>query len=310
MRMILASGAGCGNSREDRSVQLVTIAGRFHVLTGAFDDPATRAVDVGPLTGLDPDPVAFLAADGLARLAAVDPVAVATHTGIALAAAELDAIIPRPRTVWAVGVNYRAHATEMGREPPSAPTLFTKSVGALLGHGAAIVVPPCVTQPDYEGEVAVVIGRTARDVPEDAALDVIAGISIAHDVSSRDHQYTTGQWSWSKSFDTFCPVGPTLTTLDHDTDPLDVGALAIETRLNGTIVQSANTADLIFSIPRLVAWITQGQTLLPGDIILTGTPGGVGAAQKPPRWLGDGDEVAITVGGVGTLRNRIRRTGS
>ncbi len=292
-------------------MQLVTIAGRFHALTGALDDPATRAVDVTTLTGLDADPTAFLAADGLGRLTEHDPAAVARHPSIALAGADLDPVVPRPRTVWAVGVNYRAHAAEMGREPPSAPTLFTKSVGSLIGHGAAIVVPPCVTQPDYEGEVAVVIGRTARDVDEDDALEVIAGISIAHDVSSRDHQYTTGQWSWSKSFDTFCPLGPVLTILaGPDAVPLDLGALAIETRLNDVVVQSSNTADLIFSIPRLVAWITQGQTLLPGDVILTGTPGGVGAAQDPPRWLRDGDDVAITVAGVGTLRNPIRRTGS
>jgi len=165
------------------------------------------------------------------------------------------------------------------------------------------VIPPHVAMPDYEGEVAVVVGRTARDVSEADALEYVAGVTCAHDVSSRDHQYTTGQFTWSKSFDTFCPLGPVLATIDE----VDVFDLAIETRLNGEIVQSANTSDLVFSIPTLVAWISQGTTLLPGDLILTGTPAGVGAGRKPPRWLLDGDVVEITIGGVATLRNPVVR---
>lgn len=212
--------------------------------------------------------------------------------------------MPRPRMIWAVGLNYRDHAAETGRPAPTVPTLFVKSPRSVIGDGEPIVVPPHVTQPDYEGELAVVIGRRCRDVARDAALDVVAGVTIAHDVSARDHQFNTGQFSWSKSFDTFCPLGPHVVSLDEV--ELERG-LALETRLNGEVVQSASTADLIFSVPDLVAWITQGTTLDEGDVILTGTPSGVGAARTPPRFLEDGDVVEISIEGVGTLRNPIVR---
>jgi 2-keto-4-pentenoate hydratase/2-oxohepta-3-ene-1,7-dioic acid hydratase in catechol pathway len=210
------------------------------------------------------------------------------------------------RMNWAVGLNYRDHAAETGRDVPTAPTLFAKSPGSVIAHEDPIVIPSHVTQPDYEGEVAVVIGRPTRDVREADALDYVAGITCAHDVSSRDHQFNTGQFTWSKSFDTFCPLGPELVSLDE----IDVGDLSLETRLNGEVVQAASTRDLVFSIPTLIAWISQGTTLLAGDVILTGTPAGVGAGRTPPRWLLDGDVVEITVGGVGTLRNRVTRAGS
>ena len=212
--------------------------------------------------------------------------------------------VPTPRFIWAVGINYRDHAAETGRDLPTAPTLFVKSPSSVIANGEPIVVPPHVTQPDYEGELAVVIGERARDVSRDDALNIVAGLTIAHDVSSRDHQFTTGQWSWSKSFDTFCPLGPELVTLDEV--DLDAG-LAIETNVSGEVLQSSNTSLLVFSIPDLIAWISQGTTLEPGDVILTGTPGGVGAARTPPRWLVDGDEVAITIEGLGTLRNPVVR---
>jgi acylpyruvate hydrolase len=219
---------------------------------------------------------------------------------------KLSALEVGTRMNWAVGLNYRDHVAETGRDVPTAPTLFAKAPGSVIAHEAPIVIPPHVAQPDYEGEVAVVIGRTARDVSEADALTYIAGITCAHDVSSRDHQYTTGQFTWSKSFDTFCPLGPELVSVDA----VDVGNLSLETRLNGDVVQSANTRDLIFSIPTLIAWISQGTTLLPGDVILTGTPAGVGAGRRPPRWLLDGDVVEVTIDGVGTLRNRVTRKGA
>jgi 2-keto-4-pentenoate hydratase/2-oxohepta-3-ene-1,7-dioic acid hydratase in catechol pathway len=212
--------------------------------------------------------------------------------------------VPTPRFVWGVGLNYRDHAAETGRPLPEVPTLFAKSPSAVIGDGDTIVVPPHVTQPDYEGELAVVIGATARDVPVDDALSVVAGVTVAHDVSARDHQFTTGQWSWSKSFDTFCPLGPEVVSLDE----IDLAAgLAIETRVSGEILQSSNTAHLVFSVPELIAWISRGCTLEPGDVILTGTPDGVGAARTPPRWLEDGDVVEITIAGIGTLRNPVSR---
>ena len=211
--------------------------------------------------------------------------------------------VPPPRVIWGVGLNYRDHATETGRPLPETPTLFMKSPGSVIGPGQPIVVPPHVTQPDYEGELAVVIGRRVRDVPVDDALSVVAGVTVGHDVSARDHQYTTGQWTWSKSFDTFCPLGPEVVPLDE----IDLGRLPIETRVSGQVMQSSNTSELVFSVPELIAWISRGCTLQPGDVILTGTPAGVGAARTPPRWLLDGDVVEITIGGVGTLRNPVVR---
>ncbi|HWS44256.1 MAG TPA: fumarylacetoacetate hydrolase family protein [Acidimicrobiia bacterium] len=215
--------------------------------------------------------------------------------------------VPVPRMIWGVGLNYRDHAAETGRPLPEAPTLFAKSPGAVIAPGEPIVVPPHVTQPDYEGELAVVIGRRARDVRVDEALAFVAGVTVGHDVSSRDHQYTTGQWTWSKSFDTFCPLGPEVVSLDEI--DLDRG-LAIETRVSGEVLQSSNTSELVFPVPELIAWISQGCTLEPGDVILTGTPAGVGAARTPPRWLVDGDVVEVTIEGVGTLRNPVVRKDS
>jgi 2-keto-4-pentenoate hydratase/2-oxohepta-3-ene-1,7-dioic acid hydratase in catechol pathway len=212
--------------------------------------------------------------------------------------------VPTPRMIWGVGLNYRDHAAETGRPLPDAPTLFVKSPSSVIGDGDAIVIPPHVTQPDYEGELAVVIGTRARDVAQADALQIVAGVTVGHDVSARDHQYTTGQFSWSKSFDTFCALGPELVSLDE----IDLaGGLAITTTVSGEVFQDSSTAELVFSVPHLIAWISQGCTLEPGDVILTGTPAGVGAARTPPRWLVDGDVVEITIEGVGTLRNPVVR---
>ena len=212
--------------------------------------------------------------------------------------------VSAPRMIWAVGLNYRDHIAESGRPAPQTPTLFAKAPGSVIGPDAPIVIPHHVTQPDYEGELAVVIGVRARDVAAADALGFVAGLTIAHDVSARDHQYTTGQFTWSKSFDTFCPLGPEVVGLDE----VDLAAgLSIETRVNGEVMQSSNTLELIFDVPSLLSWISQGLTLEPGDIILTGTPGGVGAARQPPRWLRNGDVVEISIGGLGTLRNPVVR---
>jgi 2-keto-4-pentenoate hydratase/2-oxohepta-3-ene-1,7-dioic acid hydratase in catechol pathway len=212
--------------------------------------------------------------------------------------------VPAPRMIWAAGINYRDHAAETGATVPPAPTLFAKSPGSVIGPDRPIVIPRHVTQPDYEGELAVVIGRRAKDVTHANALQYVAGLTIAHDVSARDHQFTTGQFTWSKSFDTFCPLGPEVVSLDE----VDLAAgLSLETRINGEVMQSSNTSELIFDVPALIAWITQGLTLEPGDVILTGTPSGVGAVRTPPRWLLDGDIVEISIGGLGTLRNPVVR---
>jgi len=206
--------------------------------------------------------------------------------------------------IWAVGLNYPDHAAETGRPPPEAPTLFAKAPNSVIKPDEPIVIPSHVHQPDYEGELAVVIGRAARNVPRDDALAYVAGLTIAHDVSARDHQFTTGQFTWAKSFDTFCPLGPEVVSLDE----VDLAAgLPLETRVNGEVLQSASTSELLFDVPTLVAWISQGLTLDAGDIILTGTPSGVGFARDPQRWLQDGDVVEISIGGLGTLRNPVVR---
>jgi 2-keto-4-pentenoate hydratase/2-oxohepta-3-ene-1,7-dioic acid hydratase in catechol pathway len=208
-----------------------------------------------------------------------------------------------PRKLICIGLNYRDHAEESELDLPEVPVIFAKWTTSLIGQGETIVIPREETRPDYEGELAVVIGRRARDVPADEAMDVIEGVTCAHDVSSRDHQFTTGQWVWSKSFDTFCPLGPVLVTPDE----LDLDHLDIETRVSGEVLQSSNTDQLVFSVPELIAHLSRGLTLEPGDVILTGTPGGVGMARNPQRWLEDGDVVEITIGGIGTLRNRVIR---
>ena len=206
--------------------------------------------------------------------------------------------------IWAVGLNYPDHAAETGRPPPEAPTLFAKAPNSVIKPDEPIVIPSHVHQPDYEGELAVVIGRAARNVPRDDALAYVAGLTIAHDVSARDHQFTTGQFTWAKSFDTFCPLGPEVVSLDE----VDLAAgLPLETRVNGEVLQSASTSELLFDVPTLVAWISQGLTLDAGDIILTGTPSGVGFARDAQRWLQDGDVVEISIGGLGTLRNPVVR---
>ena len=212
--------------------------------------------------------------------------------------------VPAPRMIWAAGINYRDHAVETGIALPPAPTLFAKSPGSVIGPDQPIVIPPHVTQPDYEGELAVVIGTRAKNVDRANALQYVAGLTIAHDVSARDHQFNTGQFTWSKSFDTFCPLGPEVVSLDE----VDLAAgLPLETKVNGEVMQSSNTSELVFDVPALIAWISQGLTLEPGDIILTGTPSGVGAARTPPRWLLNGDVVEISIGGLGTLRNPVVR---
>lgn len=280
-------------------MRLVSVDGRICALTPG----GARAVDLAELAGTPSGACRFLEEGGVerARVALED---VEMSAGVEVARVRLDPPVPRPPMIWAIGLNYRDHIAEQGAEVPSVPTVFVKSPRAVIGHEAPIVVPPHVTRPDYEGEVAVVIGRTCKDVAEAGALDVVAGVTCAHDVSARDHQYATSQWSWSKSFDTFCPLGPVLVTLDE----LDGGLeLDIETRLNGEVVQHSNLKELVFSIPRLVAELSRGVTLAAGDVILTGTPGGVGMARTPPRFLADGDVVEIHVQGVGTLRNPVIR---
>jgi 2-keto-4-pentenoate hydratase/2-oxohepta-3-ene-1,7-dioic acid hydratase in catechol pathway len=211
-----------------------------------------------------------------------------------------------PSTIYAIGLNYRSHALEMDKPIPDHPVVTMKSPSALQHPGGDIVLPRFLPSDsvDYECELAVVIGKTCRNVSPEAALDYVAGYTAANDVSARDWQkiYSGGQWCKGKTFDTFCPLGPVLVTPDSIGDP---DALRIQTFLNGDCVQDATTADMIFSVAELIAFLAGSTTLLPGTVILTGTPTGVGVARTPPRFLQVGDEVEVVIEGIGTLRNTV-----
>jgi acylpyruvate hydrolase len=218
-----------------------------------------------------------------------------------LNAAELQRrpVIPRPGKVICVGLNYAAHIEETKREHSDYPVLFTKFVTTLTGPYDPIPVPPESEAIDYEGELVVVIGEHGRRVPRDKALDHVAGYAIANDVTMRDYQYKTHQWLQGKVWDASTPVGPDLVTLDEVVTPL-----TLKTFVNGEKVQEASTELLIFDVATLVSVVSEFATIEPGDLILTGTPGGVGYRREPQLLLGDGDVVVVEVDGVGRIENR------
>ena len=212
--------------------------------------------------------------------------------------------VTRPGKIIAVGRNYHEHAAEEGKTAPADPVLFAKFPNALVGDRADIVWRTADTdQVDYEAELAVVIGRTARDVPVSQALDHVLGYTCLNDVSARDLQFGDGQWVRGKSLDTFCPMGPWIVTRDALPDP---GALHIRCLVNDEVLQDAATSEMVHDVPDLVAFCSRFMTLEPGDVIATGTPGGVGVFREPPRFLLDGDEVVVEIDGVGRLVNRCR----
>jgi 2-keto-4-pentenoate hydratase/2-oxohepta-3-ene-1,7-dioic acid hydratase in catechol pathway len=201
-----------------------------------------------------------------------------------------------------IGRNYAAHAAELGDDPPTEPLVFGKFENTLIGPGEPIVVPPEATHVDSEAELAVEIGRGGKDIPMDDALEYIRGYRVANDVSARNIQYAESQWTRAKGFDTFCPLSP---------DAVPVSALGngsglrVVQRLNGAVIQDGNTSDLIFDVPYLVAYLSHVFTLEPGDLILTGTPPGVGWARDPKLSMKDGDVVEVEVEGVGVLSNPV-----
>lgn len=212
-----------------------------------------------------------------------------------------------PPAVWAVGLNYRLHAEEAGLPIPAYPVVFAKGVNAVVGDGAPILLPRGLRsdEVDYEGELAVVIGRRCKNATPETALDHVLGYTCANDVSARDWQLARGgsQWSRGKSFDTFCPLGSVLTLRTAVPDPQ---ALTLRTRLNGETVQETTTADMIFSVAEIIAFLSGSTTLFPGTVILTGTPLGVGMTRTPPRWLRPGDTVEVEIEGIGTLTNPVQ----
>jgi 2-keto-4-pentenoate hydratase/2-oxohepta-3-ene-1,7-dioic acid hydratase in catechol pathway len=198
-------------------------------------------------------------------------------------------VIPRSKVIG-IGRNYADHAAEMGHEPPSEPMMFLIPNTAVVGPGDPVVIPPQTSEVSYEGELAVVIGRIAKDVPPERAGEVVFGYTCANDVTARDLQRSDGQWARAKGFDTFCPLGPWITT------DLDVADLAIRTTVDGELVQDGRTADMVHAVPALVAHASAAFTLLPGDVILTGTPAGVGPVVA-------GQRVDVQIEGIGTLSN-------
>lgn len=237
--------------------------------------------------------------DGLRELAAR---AEDAAERIPLLEAKLCAPVPDAQKIICIGLNYRDHAAETGQEIPAAPMWFAKFANSLRGSGQAIVLPSAHAEyVDYEAELALVIGRLAKRVSAEDALSYIAGAMPFNDVSARDLQLQNALWTSGKAIDTFAPCGPALVTLDEIDD---LGALGLRTRINGEVLQQGTTANLIFGPAELVAWLSRTVTLLPGDIIATGTPAGVGAAQG--RFLRDGDTVEVEIDGLGSLVNPVR----
>jgi acylpyruvate hydrolase len=216
----------------------------------------------------------------------------------------LNAPVPRPGKLIGVARNYASHAAERGQqEPPKEPVLFIKASTAVIGPADDILLPRASRQVDFEAELAVVIGRRARRVESSEAAGFVAGYAAANDVTARDFQDARGQRFIGKSCDTFAPLGPALVTTDEIPDPQ---VLAIQTSVNGEVRQSGSTAEMVFPVSEIIAFVSSLMTLEPGDVILTGTPAGVGAASEPPSWLSDGDVVDIEIEGVGRLRNFVR----
>ena len=211
--------------------------------------------------------------------------------------------VPNPGKIFCVGVNYRKHVLEMGRDLPDYPWVFTRTADSFVGHGANMIRPVSVSeQYDFEGELAVIIGRTAHRVAAADAWNYIAGYSCLNDGSIRDFQRHSGQFTPGKNFLHSGSLGPWLVSADEIEDASN---LELETRLNGEVMQSASTGDLIFDIPRLIEYCSTFARLEPGDVIATGTPGGVGAARTPPVWMKPGDTIEVSISGIGVLRNII-----
>ncbi|MFC8226377.1 fumarylacetoacetate hydrolase family protein [Streptomyces sp. NPDC057287] len=247
------------------------------------------------------DAVRDLIADGTAHDALS-----ASAPGVPLAEVEVLSPLAAPQKIVCIGLNYADHIRETGLDTPKVPLAFVKTAHCLTGPTSDVHVPRGATeQLDWEAELAVVIGRTARHVDADRALEHVFGYTVANDVSARDAQFSDVQWFRGKNFDDFCPLGPWIVTADEIADPQD---LAISAKVNGATVQDSSTKEMIFGVAETVAYLSRYMTLHPGDVIATGTPHGVGMGRTPQLWLADGDVVEVEVENVGRLRNTVRLT--
>ncbi|MGA8160021.1 MAG: fumarylacetoacetate hydrolase family protein [Acidobacteriaceae bacterium] len=270
-----------------------------------FSDPTPRPglligdeiVDLTPL-GV-PDTVSAIAVGSTALRQALE---MPDTSRIARNGVRLFAPIPRPPRIFCVGLNYRDHAIESKMEIPKVPTIFLKLPSAVIGPEETVRIPTLTQQPDYEVELALIIGKAGRDIPKGSWHEHVFGYTILNDVSARDVQLATSQWTLGKSFDTFCPIGPAIVTQDEIPDP---HALDIRLSIGGEVLQHSNTRELIFKAPDLIAYISSITPLVPGDIISTGTPAGVGLGRKPQRWLQPGETMVAEVEGLGQLINPV-----
>ena len=225
-----------------------------------------------------------------------------TAVSIPLNEARLLAPIASPPKILCLGLNFATHVTETKEKPPEEPVIFMKPHNAIAGPNDKIIKRPFVNELDYEGELAIIIGKKAKDVPVSEALKYVFGYTILNDVSARDFQFRGSQWTPGKSFDTFAPMGPCITMSNQLPDP---GNLRIKTWINGELRQNGNTRDMIFNIAQIIYHLSRVITLEPCDVIATGTPSGVAMAMKPPKWLNAGDVIRIEIEGIGTLENTI-----
>ena len=274
-----------------------------------FSDPTPRAglllgdeiLDLTPLGVPDTANAMALGAEALGQALTMPET-----SRIALSGARLLAPIPRPPRIFCVGLNYRDHAVESKMEIPKVPTLFLKLPSAVIGPGETVRIPALTREPDYEVELALIIGKAGRNIAAENWREHVFGYTILNDVSARDVQLATSQWTLGKSFDTFCPIGPAIVTADEIPDP---HALDIRLSIGGEILQHSNTRELIFKAPELIAYLSAITPLEPGDIISTGTPAGVGLGRTPRRWLQPGETMVAEVEGLGRLVNPVEAAG-
>lgn len=261
--------------------------GRHHIgkIEGDYLIPLTGLTEIGPQTTTEVLTSAERRPTDRVRLAEV----------------RLRAVSPAAGKIICIGLNYKAHIEESNRELPTYPVMFPKYASSLISPTADIVLPPESSQVDYEGELAVIIGKAGRRISEQAAPDHILGYTVCNDVTMRDYQYKTHQWMQGKAWDNSTPLGPYLVTPDE----VDLSSAAISTTLNGEVVQKSDLSHLIFGIPRLIATVSEFTELRPGDVILTGTPSGVGYRRDPQLFLHDGDVVTVDIEGVGTITNKV-----
>jgi 2-keto-4-pentenoate hydratase/2-oxohepta-3-ene-1,7-dioic acid hydratase in catechol pathway len=241
--------------------------------------------------------------DLLTHIASGQATPLLTGESIALGDVELLAPLLNPPRIFGIGLNYQEHAAESKMKVQEVPTVFLKLASSICGPGADVLLPANATQPDYEAELAVVIGKGGHHIPADEWQQHVFGYTIVNDISARGVQLATSQWTLGKSFPTFTPMGPHIVTADEVPDP---HALDIKLTLSGEVMQDANTRDLLFRIPALIAYLSSIVALEPGDIISTGTPPGVGLGRTPQRWLLDGEEMIIDIEHIGSLRNHTR----